>query len=119
MAAAPPTAAELTARKSVLVGGYGRALATTNGLADILGNLALFGLPTDEITRYTARVEGVSAADVQSYAAKMFDPTGASIVVVGDAKTFGAPLKTARPNLEMIPAAELDLDSPTLRKTAK
>jgi zinc protease len=119
LAAAPPTAGELTARKSVLVGGFGRELATTGGLADILGNLALYGVPLDEVTRYTARVEAVSAADVQGFAGRMFDPANASVVVVGDAKSFSAPLKAARPNLEIIPAAELDLDSPTLRKTAK
>jgi zinc protease len=119
LAAAPPAAEELTARKSMLVGGYGRSLATTNGLADILGNLALYGVPIDEITRYTARVEAVTASDVQGFAGKMFDPTRASVVVVGDAKAFADPLKTARPNLELIPADQLDLDSPTLRKTGK
>ena len=116
---APPTAAELAARKSVLVGGFGRGLATTDGLANILGNYALYGVPLDEITRYTAKVEGVSAADVQAFAGKMFDPTNASVVVVGDAKSFAAPLKAARPDLEVIPADQLDLDSPTLRKAAK
>jgi zinc protease len=116
LAAAPPTAAELAARKSVLVGGFGRELATTGGLADILGNFALYGVPLDEVTRYTAKVEAVSAADVQVFAGRMFDPARASVVVVGDAKSFVGPLKAARPNLEVIPASELDLDSPTLRK---
>jgi zinc protease len=116
LSAAPPSAPELTARKSALVGGYGRALATTNGLADILGNLALYGVPIDEITRYTARVEAVTPAEVQAFAVRIFDPAASSVVVVGDAKSFADPLKTARPNLEQIPAAQLDLGSPTLRK---
>ncbi|MDB5445941.1 MAG: peptidase family [Phenylobacterium sp.] len=119
LAAAPPAPAELTARKSVLVGSYGRELATTGGLADILGALALYGVPLDEITRYTARVEAVTPVQVQGFAAKVFDPAQASVVVVGDAKTFAAPLKAARPNLELIPADQLDLDSPTLRKPGK
>jgi zinc protease len=119
LAAAPPSAAELAARKSVLVGGFGRELATTGGLADILGDFALYGVPLDEVTRYTAKVGAVSAADVQAFAAKMFDPSSASVVVVGDAKSFIGPLKAARPNLEVIPASELDLDSPTLRKVGK
>jgi zinc protease len=119
LAAAPPTAAELAARKSVLVGGFGRQLATTGGLADILGDFALYGVPLDEVTRYTAKVEAVSAAAVQGFAGKMFDPAGASVVVVGDAKSFAGPLKAARPDLEVIPASELDLDSPTLKKAAK
>ncbi|CAN7464386.1 pitrilysin family protein [Phenylobacterium sp. LjRoot225] len=119
LAAAPPTAAELAARKSVLVGSFGRELATTGGLADILGNFALYGVPLDEVTRYTAKVEAVGATDVQGFAGKMFDPANASVVVVGDAKSFVGPLKAARPNLEVIPASELDLDSPTLRKAPK
>ena len=116
---APPAPAELTARKSALVGGFGRQLATTGGLADILGDYALYGLPLDEMTRYTGKVEAVSASDVQAFARGMYDPASASVLVVGDGKSFLAPLKAARPNLELIPAAELDLDSPTLRKGAK
>ena len=119
LATTPPGPAELAARKSVLVGGFGRQLATTGGLADILGDYALYGVPLDEMTRYTGKVEGVSAADVQAFAGRMLDPAGASVVVVGDAKSFTQPLKAARPNLELIPAADLDLDSPTLRKAAK
>jgi zinc protease len=119
MAATPASADELTARKSNLVGGYGRSLATTNGLAGILGNLALYGVPLDEITRYTTRVEAVSAAQVQAFAAKVMDPAKASVIVAGDAKTFAAALKAKRPDLEVIPVDQLDLDSPTLRKAAK
>jgi zinc protease len=109
----------MTARKSNLVGGYGRRLATTNGLADILGNLALYGVPLDEITRYTTRVEAVTPAQVQAFVARVMDPAKASVIVAGDVKTFGAALKAKRPDLEVIPVSELDLDSPTLRKAAK
>jgi zinc protease len=114
--ALPPRPDELVARKSVLVGGFGRELATSGGLADILGDFALYGVPLDEVTRYTTKVEAVSAAEVQAFAGRLFDPATTSVVVVGDAKTFAGPLKAARPNLELIPASELDLDSPTLRK---
>ena len=116
LAATPPSAEELKARKSVLVGSYGRNLATTGGLADILGDLALYGVPLDEITRYTASVEAVGPAQVQAFAVRMFDPASASVIVAGDAKTFGEALKAKRPDLEVIPIGEFDLDSPTLRK---
>jgi zinc protease len=116
LGAAPASADELTARKSNLVGGYGRRLATTGGLADILGNLALYGVPLDEITRYTARVEAVTPAQVQAFSARVLDPAKASVIVAGDAKTFGAALKAKRPDVEVIPVDQLDLDSPTLRK---
>jgi zinc protease len=116
LAAQSAGAEELKARKSVLVGGFGRELATTGGLADILGNLALYGVPLDEITLYTAKVEAVSPSQVQGFAGRVLDPATASVIVAGDAKAFSAPLKAKLPNLEVIPVDQLDLDSPTLKK---
>jgi zinc protease len=101
------------------VGNYGRKLATTGGLADILGNLALYGVPLDEITRYTSKVEAVSPTQVQAFAARVMDPTKASVIVAGDAKTFAPTLKAKRPDLEVISVDQLDLDSPTLRAAGK
>ncbi|TAJ71368.1 MAG: insulinase family protein [Phenylobacterium sp.] len=116
LGAAPASPDELKARKSVLVGSYGRDLATSGGLADVLGNLALYGVPLDEVTRYTAKVEAVDAAQVQAFAKRVFDPAQASVVVAGDAKAFSPALKARLPALEIIPADQLDLESPTLRK---
>jgi zinc protease len=116
LATQPATPDELKARKSVLVGDFGRDLATTSGLADILGNFALYGVPLDEITRYTAKVEAVTPQQVQSFASRVLDPAQANVIIAGDAKAFTAPLKAELPNLEVIPVTDLDLDSPTLRK---
>lgn len=116
LAAEPAGAEELKARKSTLVGAYGRNLATTEGLADILGNLALYGVPLDEMNAYTAKVEAVSAGEVQAFARERLDPAKMSVIVAGDAKAFAEGLKARAPNLEVIPAAELDLDRPDLRK---
>jgi predicted Zn-dependent peptidase len=91
LAATAPSAEELKARKSTLVGDYGRELATSGGLADILGNLALYGVPLDEVGRYTGKVEAVTPAEVQAFTAKTLDPKAASVIVAGDAKTFTAP----------------------------
>jgi len=109
-----PSDYELKARKSTLVGSYGRRLATTGGLADLLGNLALYGVPLDEITRYTEKVEAVTPAQVQAFAGRVLDPTKASVIIAGDAKAFAEPLKAKRPDLQVIPVDKLDLDSPTL-----
>lgn len=103
----------------MLVGGFGRQLATSGGLADILGNFALYGVPLEEVAAYTTKVEAVQAGQVQAFSRRLFDPAQASVVVAGDAKAFSADLKTRLPNLEVVPAAEIDLESPTLRKAAK
>jgi len=116
LASEPAGAEELKARKSTLVGDYGRDLATSGGLADILGNYALYGIPLDEIGRYTAKVEAVDPAQVQAFAKRVFDPAQASVIIAGDAKTFGDALKAKLPNLEVIPSDKLDLQSQTLRK---
>ena len=116
LGAEPAGAGELTARKSVLVGGYGRQLATSEGLADILGNLALYGVPLNEIGRYTAKVEAVDAQQVTRAARRIFDPAAASVIIAGDAKVFAAGLEGKVVNLEVIAVDSLDLDSPSLRK---
>ena len=112
---APVPEAELATRKAVLVGNFGRTVETTGGVAGILGEYVLDGVTLDELQRYTAKVEGVTPASVQSAAAALLDPQAASVAVVGDAKQFIAPLKAARPGTETLTEAQLNLDSPTLK----
>jgi len=119
LADAPAGAEELKARKSVLVGGFGRELATTDGLANIIGGLALYDLPLSEIGAYTGKVEAVSADQVQAFARNNLDPATVSVIVAGDAKAFLDGLKTRRPDLEVVPAADLDLDAVSLKKPTK
>ena len=118
MATVPATPAELAARKSVLVGDFGRDLGTTNGLASILGGLAVSGIALDEMNLFTTKVEAVTAADVQSFARDIFDPSKASVIVVGDSKLFGASVEAALPGAEVIRIDELNLDTPSLKAPA-
>jgi zinc protease len=116
MAEGLPGADEMTARKSVLIGGFGRDLATTDGLANVLGSLAVYGIDLKEIQLFTAKVDAVTPEQVRSFAAEALKPGEASVIVVGDAKLFGDAVKKAIPDAEVIPLDQLDLDSPTLRK---
>jgi len=75
----------------------------------------LDGVPLGELQSYTAKVEAVTPAAVQSASAALLDPKAASVAVVGDAKQFGAALQAARPNVETLTEAQLNLDSATLR----
>ena len=119
LAQTPASAEELKARKSVLIGGFGRELATTDGLANILGSLALYDLPLTEVGAYTGKVEAVTPAEVQDFAKENLSPATASIIIAGDAKAFQAGLKTRRPDLEVVAVSDLNLDAVSLKKTAK
>jgi len=112
---APVPAAELDSRKAVLVGGFGRRIERTDGIAGALADYVAEGVPLDTLSTYIPSIQGVDPARVQAAAKKVLDPTGASIVVVGDAKLFVDELRKTHPNLEVIPAASLNLDSATLK----
>ncbi|MFO1014004.1 MAG: pitrilysin family protein [Caulobacteraceae bacterium] len=114
----PPTQDELIARRSSLIGGFGRNLETTDGLANILEDLALAGVDLGEIRVYQERVEAVTPDQVRAYAADVLAPGKATIIVVGDAKTFLEALKAQVPNLQVVPAGRLDLERPDLTKPA-
>ena len=107
--------AELETRQAVLIGNFGRTIETTDGVASILAGYTLQGVPLDELSRYIPRVQAVDPAAVQSTSAALLDPKAASIVVVGDAKQFLPALRQAHPEAEVIPAAQVNLDTPKLR----
>ncbi len=111
----PVPVAELETRKAVLVGGFGRTIETTDGVAGILGNYVVQAVPLGELQRYIASVGAVDPAATQAAAAALLDPKAASIVVVGDAKQFIEPLRKAYPTVEVIPEAALKLDSAKLK----
>ena len=107
--------AELTPRKAVLIGGFAQSLETTAGIVSRISALALYGLPLSEINRYISGVQAVTAADVKKFASAKMGGEGVNVVVVGDAKQFVEPLKKQFSDVEVIPVADLDLGSPTLR----
>jgi zinc protease len=108
---------ELTPRKAVLIGNFGRALETTEGLVGQVASLALYGLNLDEINSYIRNVQGVTAVEIQKFAGSHLGATDADIIIVGDAKDFLEPLRKQFPNVEVIKRDELDLNSGTLRKS--
>jgi zinc protease len=105
---------ELTPRKAVLLGNFGRALETEAGLVSRVAALALYGLPLGDLSHYISDVQGVTAEQVKGFAGTHFPDE--NVVIVGDMKKFGDEFKKRFPNAEIIPLAQLDLDSPTLRK---
>ena len=118
LGAAPPSPEELTARKQSLIGEYGREIATAAGLGQTLQTFALYGIDLSEVKTYTDKVEAVTPAEVQAFAAEGLKPGDASLIVVGDGKVFLPALKAKAPNLEVVPIAQFDPENPTLRAAA-
>jgi zinc protease len=116
LSSAPPADVELTPRKAVLIGNFSRNLETVNGLVGQVAGLALYGLGLDEINRYINNVQAISTADVQKFAGTRLDAKTSNIIVVGNAKLFLPELQKKYPNVEVIPVAELDLNTALLRK---
>jgi len=112
------SADELAARKATLIGGYGRQLETTAGLAGQVADLAIYGLPLDEIGKYVAQVQAVTPKQVEKYARKHLDADGSHVVVVGDAAQFAAAIRKAHPKAVLLESTALDLDSPGLQAPA-
>ncbi|MCA1593621.1 MAG: insulinase family protein [Acidobacteria bacterium] len=108
---------ELTPRKAVLIGSFARNLETTDGLVAQIASRALYGLSLDEINSYIKNVQAVTPADVQRFTGARLGAKESNIVIVGNAKEFIEPLRKQFPNVELIPLAELDLNSATLRKS--
>ena len=111
--------AELATRKAVMTGSRGRSLESTEGVASVLSSLALQDVPLSELGRFDASINGVTPEQVQAFAADAMNPAKADIVIVGDAKLFIDQLRKAHPDLTLIEAKDLDLDSPTLTKAAR
>ncbi len=115
LGAAPVPAAELDSRKAVLIGSFGRRIERTDGIAGALADYVADGVPLGTLQSYIPSIQGVDPAAVQAAAKRVLDPASASIVVVGDAKAFVDELRKTYPQLEVIPATALNLDSATLK----
>ena len=107
---------ELGPRKAVLIGGFSESLETGRGIVSRIANLALHGIDLTEINRYIGSVQAVTPKAVRDFAAQNLAGASASVVVVGDAKQFLDPLKARFGEVEVIPAAALDLNAESLRK---
>ncbi|HWU77790.1 MAG TPA: pitrilysin family protein [Rhodanobacter sp.] len=108
-------AAELSARKATLIGGYGRSLETTAGLARQVADLAVYGIKLDEIGKYIAQVQAVTPKQIEKYARKHLDADAIHVVVVGDAAQFAPAIRKQHPKAVLLESAALDLDSPGLQ----
>ncbi|GGA09593.1 peptidase M16 [Blastomonas marina] len=96
-------------RRLFLSGGYGRSLETSSGFNNIVAELLMYGLEPGEAANYAAALQGVTPEAASAAAAKYVSADKATIVVVGNAAEFIDDLRAIRPDVEVIPASELDL----------
>ena len=61
-------------------------------------------------------MEAITASDVQKFAGTHLDAKTINIVVVGNAREFLPALRQKYGQVEVIPIAELDLDTALLKK---
>lgn len=78
-----PSAEELAAAKSNLVGGFALRIDSNAKILAQLSAIGFYGLPLDWLERWTQRVEAVSLEDVRSAFARRIRPEALVTVVVG------------------------------------
>jgi zinc protease len=79
------SAEDLRNAKNYLTGLFSLTLSTQGGMAEAILETRLLGLAADDLETFRARVEAVTADDVQRVARRYLAPERAAIVVVGDA----------------------------------
>lgn len=103
---------EFAARKASLLGSWNRGIETNDGLIGALGDFAVYGIPLDELQRYTERIEAIDREQIKQYAASHIVPE-LTIVLVGAAFNYDrAQLAELASEVRVIPGGELDLDAP-------
>jgi zinc protease len=107
---------EMIPRKAVVIGNFARNLETAAGLVNQVGSLALYGISFDEINRYIGNVQTITASDLQRFAGARLGAKETNIVIVGNAKEFLPELSKQYSQIEVIPVAELDLNTRLLRR---
>ena len=105
--------AEVTNRETFITGGFLRSLETTGGLGGQLAAAVIDGLPLSEIETYPQKIAATTPESLRE-AAGIVSAEDAIVVVVGQAEMFIDDLRAAHPDVVVIPAAELDLNSPGL-----
>jgi zinc protease len=103
------TETELSPRKLVITGDFGRDLETTGGLADAMSSLYGFHLSPNELNTFMSRVQSVTADQIRQFSGEYLK--GGDIIIVGDYSVFKDDLAKRFPNVkpQVIKADGLDL----------
>jgi len=86
---------ELRAARDYLIGVFPLRFETPGPVAGAIAGLHVHELPDDELRRYRAAIEAVTAEDVLRVAREHIHPESAAVVLVGDHDAFGDALAAA------------------------
>jgi len=84
---------ELADTKKALIAGFALSLESPNAILQNYQDSYIYKLPADYWDTYPARIEAITAADVQRMAKKYWAPDKLQIVAVGDASKVEPSLK--------------------------
>jgi zinc protease len=110
---------ELTEAQAYISGSFPLTIETPGAIAVQVIHAVVFGIDLLEMERFRDLVNAVTVDDIQRVSQKYLHPDRLSIVLVGDASKFAKQLPAIGfEQVEQIPARELDLTSPDLRRRA-
>ena len=108
---------ELADAQAYIAGSFPLTIETPNDIASQVIQHVIYELPIEEVTTYRERVLAITPDDVQRVAKAYIRPDRLSIVLVGNARAFVPQLQAVGfADFEVIPIAQLDLMSATLRR---
>jgi zinc protease len=107
---------ELLARQNGLIGEFSRQLETTQELAALAADQLERDQPLADLARFADELKAVDADQLLAFAKQHWPAQAVRSVVVGDLALAGEALRRQFPQACVIPAAELDLASPHLRR---
>ena len=106
---------ELEAVKAYIIGGFPLTIETPADLAARLANLVIYDLPSDYLDTYRDELAAIGPEEVDRVARERFESESVLIVLFGRAEDFLDDIRSLGP-VEVIPLADLDLDSPDFRR---
>lgn len=86
---------ELTRVKNLLALSFPGVFETTNDMAAQLIDLIVYGLPESFVNEFVAKIQAVTAVDVQRVAREYIRPDRVIIVIAGDLATIEQPVREA------------------------
>ncbi len=107
---------ELETAKGYLIGHLALEFESSEGIATQVLDLMLYGLPLDYWDTFPARIQALSAKDVQLVIRRFLDPDRSAVVLVGDHSSFRKELKKLGP-VRVIPLGSIDSAFANLDRT--